>query len=115
MSEMSEMLSLKLHPARFSEMSGKMAALVGYILDEEFSNPLIVELLVTPDGYVLARNEEDLGFNNFIGAEADLRRNWVTLLKAAELTPEEYAEAEQCYRARVKRGARMVPNGPKFG
>ena len=29
----------KLNPARYEGMSGKMAALVGYILDQEFTNP----------------------------------------------------------------------------
>jgi hypothetical protein len=36
-------------------MSGRMAAIVGYILDAAFSEPRISELVVSSDGYVLAR------------------------------------------------------------
>jgi hypothetical protein len=31
-------------------MSGKMAAIVGYILDERFADPAISDLVVTSDG-----------------------------------------------------------------
>lgn len=34
-----------------------MAAIVGYILDERFSDPAITELVVTTDGFVLAQTE----------------------------------------------------------
>lgn len=47
---MKEELAAKLRPDRFSEMSGKMTAIVGYILDEPFSEPAISELVVTADG-----------------------------------------------------------------
>jgi hypothetical protein len=33
----------KLRPDRFTAVSGKMAAIVGYILDEQFSDPAISE------------------------------------------------------------------------
>lgn len=49
---MRETLIEKLRPDRFSAMSGKMAAIVGYILDERFSDPAISELVVTSDGFV---------------------------------------------------------------
>jgi hypothetical protein len=32
-------LAAKLHPDRFSAMSGKMAAIVGYILGESWTDP----------------------------------------------------------------------------
>ena len=47
---MREQLVAKLRPDRFTAMSGKMAAIVGYILDERFSEPAISELVVTSDG-----------------------------------------------------------------
>jgi hypothetical protein len=52
-----EALIDKLRPDRFTAMSGKMAAIVGYILDERFSDPAISELVVTSDGFVLAQTE----------------------------------------------------------
>ena len=40
---MREQLVAKLRADRFTAMSGKMAAIVGYILDERFSEPAISE------------------------------------------------------------------------
>ena len=54
---MRELLIEKLRPDRFTAMSGRMAAIVGYILDERFSDPAISELVVTSDGFVLAQSE----------------------------------------------------------
>jgi len=58
----------KLHPKRFDGMSGKMAAIVGYILDEALTNPAINELVVTSDGFVLAQHDGDVGDNDFMGS-----------------------------------------------
>jgi len=48
-------------------MSGRMAAIVGYILGERWTDPPIAELTVTSDGYLLARLVGDVGANEFIG------------------------------------------------
>lgn len=40
-------LADKLHPDRYSAMSGKMAAIVGYILGESWTEPVIGALSVT--------------------------------------------------------------------
>ena len=92
----------KLHPARFPGMSGRMAAVVGHILGVDWTKPSIAELVVTGDGYVLARNEGDCGCNAFIGSAADLQRNWRNLLGAAELTGTERREADHRYRRAVR-------------
>lgn len=39
-------LAEKLHPARFTEMSPLMAAIVGYVLGEKLTTPQIEELVV---------------------------------------------------------------------
>jgi hypothetical protein len=91
----------KLRPERFEGMSGKMAAIVGYILDEAFTNPAINELIVTSDGFVLAEQVGDVGANDFMGQESDLRRNWNNLLDAAGLTPDERTEAEAAYQSHI--------------
>jgi hypothetical protein len=87
----------KLHPARFIGMSGKMAAIVAHILDQNWTSPTIAELTVTSDGHLLARHEGDCGFNNYIGRAADLECNWKRLLVAAGLTDAERQEAEAAY------------------
>jgi len=87
--EPTEALIAKLHPARFTQMSGKMAAIVGCILTHRFTDPQIVELNVSSDRFVLARTEGDIGFNEFIGSFDDLKRNWDNLLEVADLTADE--------------------------
>jgi hypothetical protein len=93
----------KLRPDRFSAMSGKMAAIVGYILDERFSDPAISELVVTSDGFVLAQGEGEVGANEMIGEEADLNRNLLTLIEAAGLTEDEVREFGRLQRERIRR------------
>jgi len=69
-------LADKLRPDRFSAMSGKMAAIVGFILGESWTTPEIAALSVTSDGFVLT----DAGF---FGEASDLDRNLLNLLVAA--------------------------------
>jgi hypothetical protein len=80
--EMRELLLEKLRPDRFTAMSGKMAAIVGYILDERFTDPAINELVVTSDGFVLAQKRGQVGANEMIGEEVDLNRNLLTTRRA---------------------------------
>jgi hypothetical protein len=48
-------LNRKLNPSRFPHMSGLMAAIIGHILDVTFVNPAIGQIVITSDGFVLAR------------------------------------------------------------
>jgi urease accessory protein UreF len=82
-------------------MSGKMAAIVGYILGEHWTEPEVAELVITSDGLVLARERGDCGCNTIIGSAQDLERNVSNLLYAATLTPEERQQWEALYRLRV--------------
>ena len=95
-------LSDRLHPKRFPGMSGRMAALVGYILGKRWSKPRIAELVITSDGWLLARNRGHGGFDTIIGTAADLERNWSNLLRAANLTRKERQEAGERYRQAVR-------------
>ena len=49
---MTDMLQNKLDPARFPNMSVEFAAMVGYLLDRKFTDPVLAELSVTADGHV---------------------------------------------------------------
>ena len=60
-------LADKLHPDRFSSMSGRMAAIVAYVLGESWTEPAIESLSVTSDGFVTTESE-------FIREAADLDR-----------------------------------------
>ena len=96
-----ETLVRKLHPSRYPGMSGLMAAIVGCILDRQFTEPAIAGLFLTCDGYVLAWHGDDIGCNDFIGARSDLERNWNRLLDVAGLTDDERQLAECKYRQHI--------------
>jgi len=91
----------KLHPERFQGMSPKMAAIVGYICDENYTDPAINELVVTSDGFVLVEHVGEIGANTMMGEESELLRNWRNLLDAAGLTPQERTEADAAYDSHV--------------
>ena len=96
------MLNSKLHPKRFKGMSGKMAAIVGYILDETFTDPSITEMAITSDGMVLAQQSGDVGMNDMIGSVDDLKRNWTKLLEVAGLDDKERQQAESLFNSRIR-------------
>jgi hypothetical protein len=98
-----EALIDKLRPDRFTAMSGKMPAIVGYIVDERFSEPAISEMVVASDGFVLAQTEGEVGANDLIGEEADLNRNLLTLIEAAGLSEDEIREFGRLQRERIRR------------
>jgi len=79
----------KLDPTRFPQMSGVMAAIVGFVVGATFIEPTIAEINVTSDGFVLARPEGDVVAPHFLGRYADLLRNWLCLLATAGLTTTE--------------------------
>lgn len=94
-------LAKKLNPNRFTAMSGKMAAIVGYILGEEWTDPAISDMAITSDGFLLAQHEGDIGLNDFMGAASDLERNVANLTIAAGLTQDEQAEWQGLYNSRI--------------
>ena len=96
----------KLNPNRFPRMTPVMAAIVGYLLDLPVGN--IAEIVVTSDGFVLARVEGEVGANHFIGNYDDLLRNWFGLLDAAGLTTIEQLEAEALFAAKIGYFARTT-------
>lgn len=93
----------KLHPARFPGMSPLMAAIVGYVLGESFTNPAIAELTVSErENLVYIRQEGAVGFEGIQSLE-DLRNNWNRLLDAAGLTDEERKEAVRLFNMKVSK------------
>lgn len=89
-------LNTKLNPSRFPGMSTKMAAFVGYILNQEFTKPQLLDLSITSDGYLT----DPIG--GFLGDASDLERNWRNLLDCAGLTSKEKSEAHRLYYVRIK-------------
>ncbi|MCC7291849.1 MAG: hypothetical protein IT449_07300 [Phycisphaerales bacterium] len=94
-------LAQKLHPDRFTEMSPFMAAIVGYVLGESWTNPAIAEVTVSEtEDLVYVRKAGSAGFDG-LQSLTDLRNNWNRLLDAAGLTPEERREAVGLFNERI--------------
>ena len=94
-------LKHKLSPICFPNMTPLMAAIVGHLLDLRIGHPAIEEIVVTSDGFVLARAEKEAGANHFIGNYGDLIRNWFGLLDVAGLTVIQRVEAAAILAANV--------------
>jgi hypothetical protein len=91
----------KLHPKRFPKMSGQMAAVVAFLIDQQVTRPAIVEIVVTSDRFVLAGVDDDVGTNHFVGTYGDLVRNWLALLAVAGLTRDERIAAETLFASKI--------------
>jgi len=77
----------KLNPNRFTHMSPKMSAVVGFLLGEKFTDPEISDMIITSDGFILINHGNEF----FGGTRSNLRSNLSSLIKAADLTEEEAA------------------------
>ena len=102
-----EALERKLDPRRFTAMSGKMAAIVAFILDSDRfqTEPAISELVIDSSGGVLAGHwtgGRPGMMNDFIGSVEDFDSNWNRLLNVAGLTSEELALAQHLRRERIR-------------
>ena len=65
------------------------SAIIACLLGEDWTNPKIEELRITFDRGLLAQTEGEIGFNLFLGAEADLLRNIHGVAEVAELDGDE--------------------------
>ena len=91
----------KLNPARFPGMSSLMAAIVGFVLDEHFTDPEIAELTVSEnENIVYIRKAGGVGFDGLQSLE-DLRNNWNRLIDVAGLTAEERSEAVRLFNLKI--------------
>jgi hypothetical protein len=96
-------LTEKLNPARFPGMSPFMAAVVGFILGESFTDPQIAELTVSEvENIVYIRKVGGVGFDGMQSLE-DLRNNWNRLIDVAGITPEERREAVRLFNSKVEK------------
>ena len=91
----------KLGPTRFPGMPPALAALVGFVIGARFCDPSIEEIVVTPEGSVLARAIGERAANHFLGSYPELLRSWVRILAAAGLSQREFLEAQSLFALRV--------------
>ena len=93
----------KLDPQRFPNMSLPMAAILGFVLEREYTMPSLADVQVTPDGHVLGwpSEGEGVGHSTHLGVAADLRANLSRLGMAAGLEREEWARFAAMVRSRL--------------
>jgi hypothetical protein len=97
-------LAEKLRPDRFTAMSPKMTAIIGYVLGEQWTEPQISWMSVSSDGYVTTDSD-------FLGEAADLARNIRKLLIAAQLSPKSERSSHGCS-VSVSMIIVLLPNAP---
>lgn len=96
-------LKAKLNPRRFPGMSPFMAAVVGYVLGESYTDPEIAEIAVSEsEGLVYIRQAGAVGFDGMQSLD-DLRENWNRLLDAAGLAPDERREGVRLFTDKVEK------------
>lgn len=83
-----ESIRQKFHPSHI-KTSDKMLAILGWLVQESWTNPSICGICRTSDNFVLAMQSGDCGCNDFIGAWSDFERNVLGCSEAAGLTTEE--------------------------
>jgi hypothetical protein len=60
---------------RSVQVSAHFQAILGCLLDQDWSTPRMVEMVITPDGYLLGRCEGEAAFKAFLSASEDLVKN----------------------------------------
>ena len=92
-------LAGKLDPLFFPAMPPEFAAIVGFVLDAGYTRPTVCEILLEA-GFVVAVSGDE---REALLSYESLRANWLELLSAAGITPEERMEAECTFAARIGR------------
>jgi len=67
-------------------VSPKFTAILGFILDQKWTDPAVAELCITSDGVLMARHEDELGMDHILGEKSDLVRNLEGVAQAVGMT-----------------------------
>jgi hypothetical protein len=76
----------KLRPVQISD---HFQAILGCLLGEDWTTPRLEEMVITPDGHLLGRCEDEAKFKAFLGASEDLIQNIHGVAPVAELDGDE--------------------------
>lgn len=60
---------------RAVQVSDHFQAILGCLLNEDWTTPRLVEMVATPDGHLLGRCDGEAAFKAYLGASADLIKN----------------------------------------
>jgi hypothetical protein len=74
---------------RSIEVSDHFQAILGCMLNEDWTTPQLVEMVITSDGHLLGRCDGESSFKAFLGASENLIRNIHGVASVAELDGDE--------------------------
>lgn len=74
---------------RAVNVSDHFQAILGCLLEEDWTTPRLAEMVITPDGHLLGRCEGESSFKAFLGASEDLIKNIHGVAPVAELDGDE--------------------------
>lgn len=74
---------------RAVQVSGHFQAILGCLLNEDWTTPRLVEMVITPDGHLLGRCDGEAAFKAYLGASQDLIRNIHGVAAVADLDGDE--------------------------
>jgi hypothetical protein len=74
---------------RVVQVSDHFQAILGCLIEEDWTTPKLIEMVITPDGHMLGRCEGDAAFKVFLGASDDLIKNIHGVARVAELDGDE--------------------------
>ena len=74
---------------RAVEVSPHFQAILGCLLSEDWTTPRLVEMVITPDGHLLGRTDDQASLATFLGSSADLVRNIHGIVPVAGLDGDE--------------------------
>ena len=85
-----------------TQVSDHFQAILGCLLEEDWTTPRLIEMVITPDGHVLGRCGGESSFKAFLGASEDLIKNIHGVAPVAELDGDEIGYLVGCM-AEIKR------------
>jgi hypothetical protein len=74
---------------RVVQVSDHFQAILGCLIEEDWTTPKLIEMVITPDGHMLGRCEGETAFKVFLGASDDLIKNIHGVAPVAELDGDE--------------------------
>lgn len=66
------------------EVSDHFRAILGCLLQEDWTTPRLIEMVITPDGHLVGRSEGEASFKSFLRASEDLIKSIHGLAPAAK-------------------------------
>lgn len=71
------------------QVSDHFQAILGCLLEEDWTTPRLIEMVITPDGHLLGRCDGESSFKAFLAASDDLLKNIHGIAPVAQLDGDE--------------------------